>query len=54
MSDMSVSMSLPLDEDRFLRRECPNCERQFKWWHTPDEVNVADVGLDGRNIRHGY
>jgi hypothetical protein len=37
MSDMSVSMSLPLDEDGFLRRECPTCERQFRWWHTPDE-----------------
>ncbi len=23
-------MSLPLDTDGFLRRECPNCERQFK------------------------
>ncbi len=30
-------MSLPLDKDGFLRRECPNCERQFKWWHTSSE-----------------
>jgi hypothetical protein len=36
MNDMSIPMSLPLDEDGFLRRECPDCERQFKWWPTPD------------------
>lgn len=24
-------MALPLDSDGFLRRECPTCERQFKW-----------------------
>lgn len=24
-------MSLPLDSDGFLRRECPKCELQFKW-----------------------
>lgn len=24
-------MSLPLDTDGFLRRECPTCEREFKW-----------------------
>lgn len=29
---MSTSISLPLD-DGFLRRECPHCERQFKWHH---------------------
>jgi hypothetical protein len=30
MSEISIPMSLPLDTDGFLRRECPNCERQFK------------------------
>lgn len=45
MSDISISMSFPLDEDGFLRRECPSCERQFKWWHTPDDENdAAEVG----------
>ncbi len=24
-------MSLPLDSEGFLRRECPTCEREFKW-----------------------
>ena len=33
-------MSLPLDADGILRRECPTCERQFKWWPTlpPDDA----------------
>ena len=35
MGEIPVEMSLPLDADGFLRRECPTCERQFKWWHTP-------------------
>lgn len=29
--DVSLSMSLPLDSDGFLRRECPTCERELKW-----------------------
>jgi hypothetical protein len=33
-------LSLPLDSDGFLRRECPNCERQFKWLHTPNAAPV--------------
>ncbi|MFI1064654.1 hypothetical protein ACH4TC_22520 [Streptomyces spororaveus] len=28
-------MSLPLDNDGFLRRECPHCVDQFKWHHGP-------------------
>ena len=35
MSDIQLSMSLPLDKDGFLRRECPDCKRQFKWLPTP-------------------
>jgi hypothetical protein len=30
---MEVEIALPLDSDGFLRRECPSCERQFKWFH---------------------
>jgi hypothetical protein len=37
MSEISIPMTLSLDNDGFLRRECPNCERQFKWWSTPSE-----------------
>lgn len=29
---MEVSVSIPLDESGFLRRECPTCEREFKWF----------------------
>jgi hypothetical protein len=32
--DMEMSVSAPLDEDAFLRRECPTCEREFKWFPT--------------------
>ena len=35
MGSRTIAVSLPLDADGFLRRECPHCERQFKWWHTP-------------------
>lgn len=33
MGDESVSfgMKVPLDSDGFLRRQCPTCEREFKW-----------------------
>lgn len=30
---MDISVSLPLDNDGFLRRECPNCLQEFKWHH---------------------
>lgn len=32
---MLVPISLPLDHDGFLRRECPHCLRQFKWHDGP-------------------
>lgn len=32
---MDIPVSLPLDSDGFLRRECPRCERQFKWHNGP-------------------
>jgi hypothetical protein len=33
-------MSLPLDKDGFLRRQCPSCERAFKWWQTPPDESA--------------
>lgn len=30
-------MSVPLDGDGFLRRECPTCEREFKWLPSSEE-----------------
>lgn len=35
MDDFEVSVSIPLDNDGFLRRECPACEQQFKWHDGP-------------------
>ena len=29
--DVRLGMTVPLDSDGFLRRECPTCEREFKW-----------------------
>jgi len=29
--DPELVVSVPLDSDGFLRRECPTCEREFKW-----------------------
>lgn len=32
---MNIDVSLPLDSDGFLRRECPHCMQQFKWHSGP-------------------
>ena len=42
MSDGEVSfgMTIPLDSDGFLRRECPTCEREFKW--RPSEAETGE------------
>jgi len=37
---MDISVSLPLDSDGFIRRECPNCERQFKWHDGPANADA--------------
>jgi hypothetical protein len=36
-------IELPLDNLGFLRRECPNCERQFKWHHGPTDGMPEDA-----------
>ncbi|CAN5602806.1 hypothetical protein BH23CHL5_BH23CHL5_23950 [soil metagenome] len=33
---MELSMSLPLDGN-FLRRQCPHCQREFKWHNGPTD-----------------
>ena len=37
-------MSVPLDSDGFLRRECPTCEREFKWLPSDDSEPAAPGG----------
>lgn len=32
MSDLEISVNFPLDSHGFLRRACPACSREFKWW----------------------
>jgi len=45
--DVTLEMPMPLDSDGFLRRECPTCEREFKWFHTPAEEGTAAPITDG-------
>jgi hypothetical protein len=35
--EFETSMSLPLDSDGFLRRQCPTCERELKWLAEEEE-----------------
>jgi hypothetical protein len=47
MSDeVHLSMSIPLDGDGFLRRECPTCEREFKWLPSPDPETDEDAAAE--------
>ena len=39
--EVSASVSFPLDPDGFLRRECPTCGEEFKWFH--QEEYDADI-----------
>lgn len=41
--EIRVPVSLPLDSDGFLRRECPTCERQFKWFAHDEGDPDAEV-----------
>jgi hypothetical protein len=48
--EVNIAMSIPLDSDGFLRRECPTCEREFKWFPNEDEdgdIDVAEPVPDG-------
>lgn len=38
MSDIRLDVSIPLDEDGFLRRQCTLCSREFKVKPTPTEL----------------
>ena len=45
--DVTLEMPMPLDSDGFLRRECPTCEREFKWLYTPEDEGIAAPTIDG-------
>jgi len=40
--ERSVSVGMPLDTDGFLRRECPTCEREFKWLHSDGDASEEE------------
>ena len=42
---MEIPVELPLDSDGYLRRQCPRCERVFKWHH--DEPTSDSEKHDG-------
>lgn len=44
MSEVSIAISLPLDADGFLRRECPHCGRQFKQRNTLSDEESTEYG----------
>ena len=45
--EVTLGMSVPLDSDGFLRRECPTCEREFKALPSGDEDAEAEEVPDG-------
>lgn len=48
MSDeREVSVSLPLDGEGFLRRSCPTCEREFKWYPSEEAGVEAESAPEG-------
>ena len=47
MSEFELSMSVPLDSDGFLRRQCPTCERQFKWKSDDDDADDSVPAPEG-------
>jgi len=41
---VSIPVSLSLDSDGFLRRECPTCEQEFKWFsHAEGDPDAETV-----------
>lgn len=42
--DYELEINLPLDEDGYLRRQCPICGREFKWLNS-DQDESGDVGI---------
>jgi hypothetical protein len=52
VSEHEFGVSLPLDGDGFLRRECPTCEREFKWLHS--EAEGADDDAEPDVLAGGY
>ena len=44
MSDVIGTMTLSIDDDGFLRRQCPYCGQEFKWLHSEEGELMPDGG----------
>jgi hypothetical protein len=44
MSETHVTVSIPLDDDGFLRRSCPSCKRELKWLPSENSEPVPAGG----------
>jgi DNA-directed RNA polymerase subunit RPC12/RpoP len=44
--DVTLSIAIPVDSDGFLRRECPTCEREFKWLPSSSEDAENEEAAD--------
>jgi uncharacterized Zn-finger protein len=42
---VEIDLKLPIDGDSYLRRQCPRCEREFKWKHSEDDESATDTAL---------
>lgn len=45
MSEIEINISFPLDEDKFFRRQCPLCQREFKV--LLEEHEIEDITKKG-------
>lgn len=45
--EYEIQVSVPLDSDGFLRRECPHCMRQFKWHDGPANEEAEQYARPG-------
>lgn len=44
MDEIEIPVTMPLDSDGFLRRECPTCEQEFKWYaHEQGDADAEPV-----------
>lgn len=46
-SGEAISLEIPLDKDGFVLRECPACEREFRWHISPDDDGGEPTPPDG-------
>jgi hypothetical protein len=47
VGDREFSLAIPVDSERFIRRECPTCEREFKWHIAEEGEESAPAGEAG-------